>query len=177
MINLLCGIFQSKKKEEVMERLNDFETERCIIRSFREEDLDSVIEYRNNEEWMKYQGFKGKTKEEYRRSLIVPFDLMGTQLAIVSKEITGLIGDLYVSKEEDVINVGYTINPAFSRRGYAFEVMSSFVSLINELHSDCIIKAETDLENIPSRNLLVKLGFELVLESREGVVFEHNILK
>ena len=42
-----------------------FETKRLIIRAFQEQDMDQFMEYRNNLEWMQYQGFKDKSKDEY----------------------------------------------------------------------------------------------------------------
>lgn len=31
-------------------------TRRCIIRDFKASDIDSFMEYRNNMDWMRYQG-------------------------------------------------------------------------------------------------------------------------
>lgn len=42
-----------------------FESERCYTRRFTESDLDAFIAYRNDADWMKYQSFKGLTREEY----------------------------------------------------------------------------------------------------------------
>lgn len=42
--------------------------------------------YRNDAEWMKYQGFKGLTKEDYEAELLGVLTLVrGIQLAIVNK--------------------------------------------------------------------------------------------
>lgn len=135
-------------------------TERCIVRCFEEKDLDSFMTYRNNDEWMKYQGFKNLTKDEYRESLLVPFDLkVGAQLAIVDKVTDGLLGDIYLCKEEDEISIGYTINPIYSRKGYISEVLKGLLAKLKEDYPSCKIVATTEKENIPSKNLLLKLGF------------------
>ena len=42
-------------------------TERCLIRRFEAPDIDDFMVYRNDMDWMKYQGFKGLTKQEYER--------------------------------------------------------------------------------------------------------------
>lgn len=39
-----------------------FCTPRCFIRDFRIEDIPTVMTYRNDLEWMKYQGFKNRKK-------------------------------------------------------------------------------------------------------------------
>lgn len=42
-----------------------FCTPRCFIRDFRIEDIPTVMTYRNDLEWMKYQGFKNREKAAY----------------------------------------------------------------------------------------------------------------
>jgi RimJ/RimL family protein N-acetyltransferase len=136
------------------------ETERCIVRSFKEEDLDSFMSYRNNEEWMKYQSFKNLTKDQYRKSLLVPFNIeKGTQLAIADKTTDDLLGDLYIAKAEKTITIGYSSNPIYSRRGYISEVLEALLPKLKECYTDCEITAAIEKENIPSKNLLLKLGF------------------
>ncbi|HBX4612659.1 TPA: hypothetical protein MH263_06305 [Klebsiella pneumoniae] len=59
---------------------------RCIIRTFHSHEIDSFMVYRNDAEWMKYQGFKGLTKEDYEAELLGVLTLVrGIQLAIVNK--------------------------------------------------------------------------------------------
>lgn len=41
-----------------------FDTVRCNIRPFNAEDIDVFMSYRNDMDWMKYQGFKGLSKQE-----------------------------------------------------------------------------------------------------------------
>lgn len=41
---------------------------RCIIRTFHSHEIDSFMVYRNDAEWMKYQGFKGLTKRTMKQS-------------------------------------------------------------------------------------------------------------
>ena len=53
------GLLSEKKKlGSIM-----IETNRCLLRCFKEKYLDSFMIYRNNEEWMKYQGFKNLSKD------------------------------------------------------------------------------------------------------------------
>lgn len=136
------------------------ETDRCIIRGFEEKDLDSFMTYRNNEEWMKYQSFKNLTKEEYRKVLLVPLNIeKGIQLAIAHKTTDDLLGDLYLIKKEKTITIGYSINPIYARKGYISEVLKTLLPKLKERYPDCEIIAMTDKENLPSKNLLLKLGF------------------
>ncbi len=136
------------------------ETDRCILRCFEEKDLDSFMTYRNNEEWMKYQDFKNLTKDQYRKVLLVPLNVeKGTQLAITDKTTDNLLGDLYLAKKEKTIAIGYSINPIYSRKGYISEVLKALLPKLKADYPDCEIVAMTEKENIPSKNLLLKLGF------------------
>ena len=45
-----------------------FCTPRCFIRDFRIEDIPTVMTYRNDLEWMKYQGFKTGKSCVYQRT-------------------------------------------------------------------------------------------------------------
>lgn len=136
------------------------ETGRCILRGFEEKDLDLFMAYRNDEEWMKYQSFKNLTKEEYRKALLVPLNLEnGIQLAIADKSTDNLLGDLYLAKKDKTITIGYSINPVYSRKGYISEVLKELLSKLKADYPDCEIIAMTEKENIPSKNLLLKLGF------------------
>lgn len=136
------------------------ETDRCILRSFKEKDLDSFMTYRNNEEWMKYQNFKNLTKEQYREVLLVPLSLEnGVQLAIADKNSDKLLGDIFIAKKEKAITIGYSINPIYSRKGYISEIVKALLLKLKANYPDYEIIAMTEKDNIPSKNLLIKLGF------------------
>ncbi|MDF2678240.1 MAG: ribosomal-protein-S5-alanine N-acetyltransferase [Bacillota bacterium] len=137
------------------------ETERCKLRCFEEKDLDLIIQYRNNEEWMKYQGFKNLSKDEYRKALLVSLNIEnGVQLAVADKTTDKLIGDVYIVKKGKNIAIGYTANPIYARKGYIAEVLKVLLPKLQICYNDCKIIATTEKENIPSKNLLIKLGFE-----------------
>ncbi len=76
-----------------------FQTERCEIRPFHERDLEPFMAYRNDLDWMRYQGFKGRTREEYACVLLSPSEVeKGAQFALTDRE-DRLMGDLYVREE------------------------------------------------------------------------------
>ncbi len=69
----------------------NLETVRCIIRPFNAEDIDAFMSYRNDMDWMKYQGFKGLSKQEYMQALLNEHSLSnGIQLAIICKQTNKL---------------------------------------------------------------------------------------
>ena len=134
-----------------------FESDRFNIRPFKESDIDEFMEYRNDMEWMKYQGFKGLSKGEYEDALLKDVSMeKGMQLAIINKLDDRLIGDLYVRKENETFWIGYTINPKYTRKGYTYEAASALINWINE-QGEYTIKAGVLDENLAS----VKLSGEV----------------
>lgn len=137
----------------------EIRTERCTVRRFKNEDLDDFMQYRNDENWMRFQGFKGLTKEEYAKELLgEPSFLKGAQLAIINNATNRLIGDIYLKKEGAAYWIGYTISPLHARQGYAYEVLVAIISWLKQ--QDCMrINAGVLPENLASINLLKKLNF------------------
>jgi len=117
---------------------------------------------------MRYQGFKGLAKQEYKKVLLKEVALNeGTQLAIVLKDSDCLIGDIYLKQEANSVWFGYTISPLYARRGYASEAVNGMIAWIREKGIDKILAA-TLPENIPSINLLKKLKFSFVGMNEHG---------
>ncbi len=149
-----------------------FITRRCIIRPFKNGDIDEFIVYRNDLDWMEHQSFKGLTREEYEKILFKDTDIAnGVQLAIIKKSSNELIGDIYLKKDNEVCWIGYTTKPSASRKGYAFETVSTIIK--NFKNTDIkSFRAGVLAGNIPSINLLKKLDF-IFLESIDNeYIFE-----
>ena len=147
------------------------ETKRCVIRPFVEQDLDDFMAYRNDLDWMRFQSFKGLTREAYREALLTEHPLtQGRQLAIVDKALDRLVGDLYIRLDSDFYWIGYTISPTFARQGYAFETVSALIKTLVEDGATCI-KAGIEPANTASIALLSKLGFRLETSSDEELVY------
>ena len=97
-------------------------TERCLIRRFEEPDIDDFMVYRNDMDWMKYQGFKGLTKQEYEDALLGDHTFQdGVQLAVIHKKSGKLIGDVYLKQEGDSFWIGYSVCRTMACQGYACE--------------------------------------------------------
>ena len=152
-----------------------FETERCRVRPFEENDIEAFLSYRNNLDWMRYQGFKGKKYLEYKAALLQkPKFKEGVQLAVVDKQTGELIGDLYLRLEKNTGWIGYTIAPQFARQGFAFEVVTQ---LLLELRQAGLtqVKAGVEEQNIASIQLLKKLGFEQIGIDESERIFQREL--
>lgn len=138
----------------------EFETARCVVRPFTANQIDAFMDYRNNEEWMRFQGFKGLTKEEYEKALIGENDISaGVQLAVVSKESGALLGDLYLKREDDACWIGYTAAPQHARQGYLSEAVLGALQALKQ-HGVTRVKAGVLPGNIASIEFLYKLNFQ-----------------
>lgn len=148
----------------------EIQSARCIIRRFEDKDIDDFMLYRNDMNWMKYQGFKGLSRKEYARELLKELSFEdGFQLAIICKETNKLIGDIYLKGEADNCWIGYSINPLESRQGFAYETVLAVITFLRKKGINSF-KAGVVKGNLASTQLLKKLGF-----SYEGIEFNEEI--
>lgn len=137
-----------------------FETPRCLIRPFQEADLDDFITYRNDEGWMRFQGFKGLSREAYRDALLPPPNPnLGCQLAMIRLADGKLLGDLYLKQQQDVAWIGYTLHPAYTGQGYATEAVQGLLTCLRSSGNPHVF-AGVMPENAASIRLLERLGFQ-----------------
>jgi len=152
-----------------------FETERCRIRPFEENDIEAFMAYRNNLDWMQFQDFKGKKYLEYKAALLMQPDFRdGVQLAVVNRQTGELLGDLYIRLEKNACWIGYTIAPQFARQGLAFEVVTQ---LLRQLQQSglTLAKAGVEEQNIASIQFLKKLGFAQTGVDGSELIFQREL--
>lgn len=170
-LDLTSVVLMDLSAEFVYDEGNMIETKRCLIRPFIEQDLDDFMVYRNDPEWMRFQSFKGLTREAYRQALLPEHPLeQGRQLAIIDKALNRLVGDLYIRQDADFYWIGYTVSPTCARQGYAFEAVTALIEALVKDGATCI-KAGVEPANAASIALLNKLGFTLESSNDEELVF------
>jgi RimJ/RimL family protein N-acetyltransferase len=157
------------------------ESERLILRRFRDSDLAPFVAYRNDPEVARYQSWDSFDERE-AQALIremasgqpgVPGDWF--QFAVESKETGGLVGDcaLQVDGQEPYrAELGFTLAREHQGKGFASEAVSrlldyAFASL--ELHR---IFAIADCRNKPSWTLLERVGLRQEGHFLENVWFK-----
>lgn len=160
-------------EKKVLQRNILFETNRLKVSNFLFIDIDDFMEYRNDLEWMKFQGLKGLTKEEYSKILLKDIDVTsGAQLAILKDD--KLIGDIYLKKEEAVMEIGYSLNKKYTGFGYCAEAISGLLQYLKSNNVTKII-AEVEKNNINSINVLIKKKFICVSEKDNYLKFELSL--
>mgnify|MGYP001315014066 CR=1 FL=1 len=148
-----------------------FETPRCRIRPFEEGDIEAFMSYRNNLDWMRFQGFKGKKYLEYKAALLMQTNFnTGVQLAVGNEQSGGMLGDLYLKLEKSVAWIGYTIAPQHARQGFAFEVVTQLLLELKQAGLT-LVKAGVEEQNLASIALLRKLGFVQVGTEDRDLIF------
>lgn len=148
------------------------ETTRCILQPFTEEYLDAFISYRNDEQWMKYQGLKGLTREEYKEKILVKPTLeKGMQLALLDCFTNTLLGDIYLKKEATILWIGYTLHPMYSRKGYVNEALKGVVEWA-KLQGIQQIQAGVLPANLASIKVLEKMGFIYIHKEEEEQIYQ-----
>lgn len=150
-------------------------TERCQVRPFQLRDIEAFMTYRNDLDWMRYQGFKGLSYEAYISTLLDEFDLTtGGQLAIIHRASDTLIGDLYVLQVGTSYWIGFAISPTYARQGYAQEVVSELIRSLKKLGANEIL-AGAHRDNMASQQLLKKLGFRFVEMEHDDSIYRFDV--
>lgn len=145
--------------------------ERCLIRRFEARDIAGFMAYRNDMDWMKFQGFKGLSRQAYCDTLLGGQTLQdGIQLAVICKKTDALIGDIYLKQEGAACWIGYSICRAMARQGYAYEAVCAVIAALKQKGVSCI-KAGIERDNTASIALIQKLNFRYIGMDKDEQLF------
>ena len=146
-------------------------TERLRLRRSWPDDAEQISAYRSDPEVHRYQGWDrldpdGIRAEIERMADRLPGEPGGwVQLSVEERETGDLVGDVGLSPaedESDVIKLGYTIAPAYQRRGYATEAIAALIDYaFDTLHAD-VARVYASAINTPSVRVAEKVGMALV---------------
>ena len=141
------------------------ETDRLVLRNVKPEDALVMFDYRNNERCARYQ--RGQTKNlpgiqdliEKRKddSLGIEGNFM---ISVALKGSDEMVGEIVVMPNDRCFSLGYTFSYRYHRMGYAFEALSALTDLLHGHYPDWEFVSFVEPENIPSKALLKKLGYE-----------------
>ena len=140
------------------------ETDRLVLRNVKAEDATVMFDYRNHPACAQFQ--RGQTKNLPGIEKLVAdhqSDVLAADknclIAVADKATDELFGEIIVMPNDDCFSLGYTFHYAHHRRGYAYEALSALTGLLHERYPDWEFISFTDPENVPSMNLLKKLGY------------------
>lgn len=159
------GFLAYNVRKVLLPRLH-IETERLIIRRYEREDAASLYEMDHDANSCYMDGGyepSEKMDDEYFEKMesLVEDE---SRYVIVHKSTNEAFGLLHLMPVEDrvvdAMEIGYIVNPSQCRKGYAFEAVNKLLEvLLEELHLDLVIAGAIE-DNVPSLNMLKKLGFE-----------------
>lgn len=136
------------------------ETERLLLRNYKEEDFSDIMEYFSNEEVSRYEDFYPMSENQVKK-IIAEWKNMDNRLVAELKECHKVVGSVgYWIDEEGHHCIDYDFNPKFGGNGYATEACKAllhylfYTKEISEVFGDC------DVRNEASWKLLERLGFE-----------------
>jgi RimJ/RimL family protein N-acetyltransferase len=112
------------------------ETRRLEMRRSERDDAEAISAYRSDPAVRRYQGWERTDPDGIRAQIDemsgrAPGEPGWVQLSVRERESGRLVGDVGLSATSDepgVIEIGYTIDPAFQGRGYATEAVGALVA-------------------------------------------------
>ncbi|MBP3887456.1 MAG: GNAT family N-acetyltransferase [Cellulosilyticum sp.] len=144
------------------------QTERLMIRYFKEEDAKDLYDYLSKEEVLKYEpyptfSYEDAVKEAKNRASNKDF------YAVVVKDTGKVIGNLYFSKGDfDTWEIGYVFNNDFWGYGYATEAAKALMTHAFANWEARRVIAMCNPKNEHSWKLLERLGMR-----REGTLLSN----
>lgn len=158
------------------------ETDRLLIRHFRDLDLDDFLAYRSDPMVARYQGWNLPYDSDAGREFInlMKDAIPGTpglwfQAAVVIKSSKKMIGDIafhIMEKDNRQAYIGITLSRLFWGKGYGEETSRCILNyLFTELNLHRVV-AECDVNNVASFTLLDRLGFRREAHLIENIWFK-----
>jgi RimJ/RimL family protein N-acetyltransferase len=158
------------------------ETDRLLLRHFRDTDLDEFLAYRSDPRVAKYQGWDIPYERE--RGLAFLEEMKNTQpgtpgkwfqAAIEILSSKSLLGDCafhVMANDQRQAYIGITLAHSYWGKGYAEEASRRLLDfLFYELNLHRVV-AECDVKNVASFTLLNRLGFRREAHLVENIWFK-----
>ena len=145
-------------------------TERLVLRRSLAEDAPTISAYRSDPAVHRHQGWDRTDVEGVRREIQemagrAPGEPGGwVQFSALDRD-GDLVGDVGLSPAEGepgVMKVGYTISPAFQRRGYATEAVAALLDYAFDVLGADIVRIYANGANAASIRVAEKVGMRLI---------------
>ena len=154
-------------------------TQRLKIRNLRLSDVNDFVQYRSNEEVVKYQGFDVMSKPLAADFILSQQDKQigdigeWVQFGIECSMRHKLIGDCAIKFADDShAEIGITISHLEQQNGFGSEAMNGILGYLFDVVGLHRIVEITDVKNLASISMLESVGFR-----REGHFVENVFFK
>lgn len=159
--NFLKDIQSEKSNSRII-----FETERLVVRQLEKQDVNTIYEYRNQEEINYFQTYDAFTKKEISEMIVknknVNLFSDVALFAIANKEDNKIIGELFTSYKNNAKEyiIGFTLTKENQNKGYAFEAVSELLVNVATQNKNVIFTCTIYEKNLKSIKLIEKLEFK-----------------
>ena len=143
------------------------ETERLILRRYKESDIDAIYDIITDERLSKYIKFPNLTKDEELecvKTWIVEADESKYEKWVIERKsdsaIVGNIGINTVVKKHNYCNVGYAIRYDYWGNGYASEALEAVSNHLLENSGYYLVECSCNELNTQSFKVMIKAGFK-----------------
>ena len=161
------------------------ETERLILRPFREEDAGDVYEYLKEPAVNCFADMKLNTLEDAKQEMKKRIGETEYYFAIVVKDTGKVIGEIEaypetgeqhsdISAPLDTFSPCWMLNKDYQGKGYAFEAAKAFYNYLFNEKGARRIYAYTEDYNLSSQHLCEKLGMRKEGLFKEFISFVNN---
>ena len=134
-------------------------TERLMIIPITLDDIDDMYEYAKNPIIGKMAGWKAHQDKEHTKSVIELLMKLGHIYSIIyDNKMIGTVGLTF----KDKVNIGYVLNQDYWHKGIMHEALKGVIIYLFTKTDHQIIEAETYVDNYPSQQVLLKLGFKFI---------------
>ena len=151
----------------------EIETPRLLLRKVREKDKQDMFELVADEQsCLDDGGYHAFTEMDDEFEALFRLFLKQTRYAVVLKEedkAIGIINLMEVDRAVPTYEIGFSINPKYQRRGYAYEAVSALIPAWFRQTDTQMFLAGHFPYNTASKNLIQKLGFTYEGRSRKAV--------
>ena len=143
------------------------ETDRLILRRYKESDIDAIYEIITDERLSKYIKFPKLTKDkelECIRQWIKDADESKYEKWVIERRTDGVVvGNIDVNtiiKKHNYCNVGYTIRYDYWGNGYASEALKAVSDHLLNISGYYLVECSCNERNIQSSKVMLKAGFK-----------------
>lgn len=143
------------------------ETERLILRRYKETDIDAIYEIITDEKLTNFISYPTFTKEqelECIKKWIEEADTNRKEKWVIelksTKEIVGNIDVNTINEKNNYCNVGYTIRYAYWGNGYASEALKAVSDHLLNNSGYYLVECSCNERNTQSSKVMLKAGFK-----------------
>lgn len=169
---------------KIFNKFPELESERLILREFKQEDATDLFLIRSNDDVMNYMdSYRHKSIQDSEKEIIKIQESYKNKAGInwiieekSTKKVIGYFGFWRIMKEHCRAEIGYALKPEFWGKGFMNEAMNRLIDFgFKELNIHSI-EANVNPKNEKSIQLLEKMNFKKEAYFRENYLFEGRFI-